>query len=147
MIHALACALAFGQAPEVDPQSSTLKGLLKDAITQPAKAGGLDVSKMPFTPAAIKQVVASYQPQIQACYEEHLASKGSQKVEGVLKTKWVITGDGFVTSAAVDKAQSSLKDARLHACVTAVLSTMVFPKPPGGGDQPIEFPFNLKTVP
>ncbi|MEW6430454.1 MAG: AgmX/PglI C-terminal domain-containing protein [Myxococcota bacterium] len=146
MIHALVVAVALAQAPAAG-SSDTMKNLVKDAIAQPEKPAGPDVSRLPFTPDSIKQVVTSYQPQIQGCYEEHLASKGNKKVEGSLKTKWIITGDGFVKGAQVNKKQSSVKDGRLHDCVVAVLSTMVFPKPPDGKDHPIEFPFNLKAVP
>lgn len=147
MIHALVVAVALAQDPAAGGNSDTMKNLVKDAITQPEKPAGPDISKLPFTPDSIKQVVAFYQPQIQGCYEEHLASKGNKKIEGVLKTKWIITGDGFVKSAAVVKKGSTLKDSKLHDCVVAVLSTMAFPKPPNGKDQPIEFPFNLKAVP
>jgi hypothetical protein len=57
----------------------------------------------------------------------------------------VITAEGLVKAAKVNKKTSSLKDARLHECVEAVLSVMEFPKPPDGRDQPIEFPFNFKA--
>lgn len=144
MIHALVVAVALAQDPAGG--SDTMKNLVKDALTQPEKPQGPDISKLPFTPDSIKQVVLSYQPQIQGCYEEHMSGKGSKKVEGTLKTKWIITGEGLVKGAMVKKKESSLKDPRLHDCVVAVLSTMAFPKPPDGKDQPIEFPFNLKAV-
>ncbi|MEW5737309.1 MAG: AgmX/PglI C-terminal domain-containing protein [Myxococcota bacterium] len=144
MITSLAVAVVLAQGPA--PQSDTMKNLVKDAITQPEKPAGPDISKLPFTPDSIKQVVLSYQPQIQGCYEEHLSTKGSKKVEGTLKTSWIITGDGLVKSAAVKKKESTLKDSRLHDCVVAVLSTMAFPRPPDGKDHPIDFPFNLKAV-
>jgi hypothetical protein len=101
---------------------------------------------MPFTPDTIKQIVTgTYQPKIQGCYEDHLSNK-KKAPEGSLKTTFTITGEGLVKSAKVDNKGSSLKDPALHDCVVAVLSTMVFPKPPDGKDHPIEFPFNLKAV-
>jgi hypothetical protein len=145
MISALVVAVALAADPQ-PAQGDTMKNLVKDAIAQPEKPNGPDISKLPFTPDSIKQVVLSYQPQIQGCYEESMAGKGSKKVEGMLKTAWVITGDGLVKGAAVKKKDSTLKDAKLHDCVVAVLSTMAFPKPPDGKDHPIEFPFNLKAV-
>jgi hypothetical protein len=146
MIHALVIAVSLAQDPGA-AGSGTMKNLVKDALGQPEKPAGPDISKLPFTPDSIKQVVAFYQPQIQSCYEEHLASKGNKKVEGVLKTTWVITSDGFVKNAAVNKKASTIKDSKLHDCVVAVLSSMAFPKPPNGKDQPVAFPFNLKAVP
>lgn len=156
MISTLVIALALCADPKPAGKNDTMKNLLKDAITQPS-AGGADAStakpadthpdttKMPFTPDSIKQVVLSYQPQIQGCYEEHLAVK-EKAIEGNLKTAFVITGDGLVKSAKVEKKGSSLKDPKLHECVVAVLSAMTFPKPPDGKDHPIEFPFNLKAI-
>jgi hypothetical protein len=140
-----AAIIALALAADPPPKKDALKDAVKDAVAAPAeKKNGLDLSKMPFTPDSIKQVVASYQPQIQGCYEEHLAAK-DKAVEGTLKTSFVITGDGYVKAARVNKKTSSLKDARLHDCVVAVLSAMEFPKPPDGKEQPIDFPFNLKA--
>ncbi len=140
-----------------DPKSgkSTMKDLVKDigASSKTTSDGGtsanvvngIDISKLPFTPDSVKQVVLSYQPQIQSCYEETLAAK-EKAVEGVLKTGFSITAEGYVSKARIDKKGSSLKDGKLHDCVVAVLSTMQFPAPPDGKERPIEFPFNLKAV-
>lgn len=137
------------------PQSEVVRQLVKEAIAQPVVPGerplspdaGPDVAKLPFTPDAIKQVVQWHQPQIQDCYEETLAAQGTKKaVEGIVKTSFVISADGLVTRAQVDKKASTLKNEKLHDCVVTVLSTMVFPKPPDGQEQPISFPFNLKAV-
>jgi hypothetical protein len=137
------------------PKRDTVKALIKDAISNPAVQadGGAatptatrpDVSKMPFTPDSIKTIVKNYQPEIQGCYEETLAGT-TKAVEGTLKTSFVISPEGFVTAAKIDRKGSSLKDAKLHQCVVAVLSSMSFPKPPDGLDHPIEFPFNLKAM-
>ncbi len=150
--------VALALAADKPPPRDTMKDLVKDvagaAKTEDPKADAKDakkdtehpdVTRLPFTPDSIKQVVLSYQPKIQSCYEETLAAK-DKAVEGQLKTAWIITGDGMVKGAKVDKKKSSLKDPRLHDCVVAVLSTMAFPKPPDAKDHPIEFPFNLKAV-
>lgn len=108
--------------------------------------GGLDVSRLPFTPESIKMIVSSFQPRIQACYEDHLAQQKQKRApQGTIKTRFTITPDGYVKGAKVIKNASSLKDAHLHECVVAVLSAMVFPKPPSGRSQAIDFPFNLKV--
>jgi hypothetical protein len=148
MLASIVALALLAQAPpagdSAPAKSDTMKSLVKDALAE--TDAGPDLSKLPFTPDSIRQVVLSHQPKIQSCYEEAMAGKGSKKLEGVLKTKWTITADGLVKGAVVKKKQSTLKDARLHECVVAVLSTMAFPKPPGGKPQPIEFPFNLKAV-
>jgi hypothetical protein len=139
MLTASLVALLLSAAPPPPAKPSVLTQLVHSE-----RDGGLDVSTLPFTQDSIKQVVLSWQPQIQRCYEDHLAVK-NKAAEGVLKTSWVITPEGFVKSAKVHRATSTLKDPKLHDCVTAVLSSMEFPKPPNGKPQPIEFPFNLKA--
>jgi hypothetical protein len=135
----IATLLALSLAADPPPRTDQVKDLVK---SEPKN--GLDVSKLPFTPESIKQVVMSFQPQIQTCYEEHLAAK-NKAVEGSLKTAFTITAEGFVKNAKVNAKTSTLKDKNVHSCVVTVLSAMEFPKPPDGKDHPIEFPFNLKA--
>jgi hypothetical protein len=108
-------------------------------------AGAPDVSKMPFSQESIRKIVTDHQPQIQECYEGILANK-QDVVEGRIHTSWIITGEGLVRDAKVVKKGTTLKSPQLHDCVIAVLSSMNFPAPPGGKDQPIEYPFNLKAI-
>jgi hypothetical protein len=155
MLLSAAITLALHADPKA--KKDTMKDLVKsvgaaatvkkavDGGTTDTVVNGLNLSKMPFTPDSIRQVVLSYQPQIQTCYEETLAGK-DKAVEGVLRTSFVVTGDGLVALARVDKKTSTLKDGRLHDCVVAVLSTMQFPEPPDNNEHPIEFPFNLKAI-
>ena len=105
----------------------------------------LDVSRMPFTPDSVQQVILHHKGQIQDCYEEHMATK-SKKVEGKLMTSFTITAGGMVKDAKVLKKGTTLKDKGLHDCVLAVLTAMSFPKPPDGKAHPIEYPFNLKAI-
>lgn len=150
----LTLCLSLAVAADPPPKSDTVRNALKDAVSGAAQAAGgeaapkpagPDVARMPFTPESIKKVMAFYQPQIQGCYEETLASK-KKAVEGTLNTAFVITGEGGVKNAKILKKGSSLRDETLHGCVVAVLSSMSFPKPPDGADHPIEFPFNLKAI-
>jgi hypothetical protein len=105
----------------------------------------LDVSRMPFTPDSIQQVILHHRAKIQECYEDTLVEKG-RKVEGKLMTSFIITGRGLVKSAKVLKKGTTLKHKGLHDCVVAVLTSMSFPQPPDGKDHPIEYPFNLKAI-
>ena len=127
------------------PRRDTVQEVMKEAISG-ERDGGLDVSRLPFTPETIKLVVMASQPRIQGCYEDHLALKPQKKPpQGTLKTRFTITPDGFVKGARVVGSSTGLKDRQLHDCVVAVLSSMEFPKPPSHKPQPIEFPFNLKV--
>jgi hypothetical protein len=153
----ISAVLSLALAADPPRANATMKSLLQEALVAPvqpedggaALQNGIDVTKLPFSADSVKRIVMSFQPQMQSCYEETLAAIKNPKVkavEGSLKTHFVITGEGQVRGARVEKKGSSLKDARLHDCVVAVLSSMVFPKPPAGKDQPIDFPFNLKAV-
>lgn len=105
----------------------------------------LDVSKMPFTRDSIKQVVEHSLDKIQACYEETLADM-EKPAEGKLMTSFVVTGEGLVKRAKVEWKGTTLKSAKLNACVVDVLNTLTFPKTPDGRDRRMEYPFNLKAV-
>lgn len=146
---ALALALTLNADPKAKTGDSTMKNLVKDAVTageakSAAEGEGPDVSKMTFGKDSIAKVVAFHQPKIQSCYEETLAAK-DKAVEGKLNTSWIITPEGMVKSAKIEKKGTTLKEPRLHDCVLAVLSSMNFPVPPDGKQVPITFPFNLKA--
>ncbi len=136
MVLASAVALAQG-APAKKPTGSK-----KPEAPKPA---GPDVSRLPFTPDSIKQVMQYNSTKIQDCYEDHMAAK-DKKVEGKLMTSFNISPEGMVTNAKVLKKGTTLNDPGLHDCVVAVLLSMTFPQPTDGRYHPIEYPFNLKAV-
>ncbi|AFE05692.1 hypothetical protein COCOR_04189 [Corallococcus coralloides DSM 2259] len=143
----LASPLALAQGTSKKKAAATSAPKAPESATTPApkKDDGLDVSRLPFTPDSIRQVIAHHMPRIQECYEDHMVEK-DKKVEGLLRTTFTITAEGTVRSAKIDRHGSTLKDAGLNDCVVAVLSSMDFPKPPDGRDHPIEYPFNLKAI-
>ncbi|PTL85850.1 AgmX/PglI C-terminal domain-containing protein [Vitiosangium sp. GDMCC 1.1324] len=113
---------------------------------EPARPQPPDVSRMPFTPDSIRTVMEYYSRDIQECYEEILATKGSKVEEGRILTTFTISPEGFVRNAKVAKAGTTLKNPRLNECVVNVLSSITFPQPPDGREYPIEYPFNLKAI-
>ncbi len=149
VLLAVSLVLSQSKAP-AGKQNEAVKAAAADAVGKALtdappkeKKPGPDITKMPFTADSVKAVVVAYQPQIQKCYEEMLAAK-DKAVEGRIETAFNISPDGIVTGAKIDAKKSTLKDAQLHDCVVAVLSTMEFPKPPDGKSRPIRFPFALK---
>lgn len=104
-----------------------------------------DISKLPFSADSVKIVVKAHQPMIQDCYNEMLALT-KKKVEGTIMTSWIITPEGMVKKAKVEKKGTTLRDPHFHECVVATLSAMEFPKPTDKADHPINFPFKLKAV-
>ena len=154
LVLSLSLAADKRPPPPASKKGNTLKEVIKDSSSTVSTSGldggtghvvnGLDLSKLPFTPDSIKQVVLSYQPRVQGCHEE--AMVGAKPITGVVKVAFTISPEGYVKSAKVDKRASSIKDEHLHDCLASVVSAMSFPKPPDGKDHPIEFPFNLKPV-
>jgi hypothetical protein len=159
-MYPLALALALTLTADAKPSDTkandgAMKNLVKDAVTAGANESnakphneatdGPDVSKMTFSKDAVFKVVTFNQPRIQTCYEESLAVK-DKAVEGTLNTSWTITPEGMVKGAKIEKKGTTLKDAKLHDCVVAVLSAMTFPVTSDGKSVPITYPFNLKAV-
>jgi hypothetical protein len=141
-MRTLMCVLLVSSAAMAQEDSAPFPA---DKVAPKAAKGELDVTKMTFTPAAVKQVMShNNDDQIQGCYEETLASK-DKPVEGKLMTSFTVTAEGLVSGAKVLKKGTTLKDDKLHSCVVTVLSGLTFPKPADKRDHPIEYPFNLKA--
>lgn len=134
-----------GNSPVVETQPAAADaGVVASKAASDAKPP-LNLEVMPFTPDSIKKVVAHNHDKIQTCYEETLADK-AKPIEGKVKTSFVITPEGLVKKPRVLKKGTTLKDPKLHDCVTNALSTFTFPKPHDKRDHPVEYPFNLKTI-
>jgi hypothetical protein len=131
--------VGFAQSQDQDTGSQEAK-----AETGP-QAPALDVAKMPFSRRSIARVMDSNQDKVQSCYEETLATL-DKPIQGKLVTSFVITAEGLVKGAKVEKKGTTLKDPKLHDCIVAVLTAMTFPKPPDKKDHPVEYPFNLKPL-
>ena len=143
----LAVAADGAKPTEKAQGNQAMKEALKSALSAPSTDGGveLDVSRMPFTPDSIRRVITHHQPKVQACYEETLAGK-EKDLEGTLMARFIVTAEGLVKGARIEKKGTTLKERKLHDCVVAVLSTMSFPKPSDAREYPVEFPFKLKAV-
>jgi hypothetical protein len=153
MVVVLGSGLAFAQAPagkkgasgkETAPEAAAPAQEKKKA--EPVRSPPPDVSRLPFTPDSIREVMQYYARDVQDCYEELLATKGNKVEEGRIMTTFTISPDGFVRNAKVAKSGTTIKDPRLHECVVNVLTGIDFPKPPDGREYPIEYPFNLKAI-
>lgn len=134
-------------AAETKPNNVALTTPTNDAkaAKTPVDPNEPDVSKMPFTPDSIRQVVSYHHPKVIACYEDLLAGR-RKPVEGTLMTWFVIDPEGLVSQVKILKKRSTINVDALNDCVMAVISTMTFPKPTTGKNMPIEFPFKLTAV-
>jgi hypothetical protein len=103
----------------------------------------LDVSRMLFDQASIRQVVNFHMPEIQECYEGVLAEAG-KKIEGKVVVHFVVNTEGKVTEAKALPKKSTLKNPRVIECVLAMRG-WTFPKAGDNRDHPIEYPFVLSV--
>jgi TonB family protein len=97
--------------------------------------GGLDRS-------VIQATIAKYLNQVRACYEEGL--RKSPGLVGQVSILFEIAGTGSVNSANVGK--SSLGNSEVEQCIATKVQTWQFPKPRGGVNVKVNYPFMLRPV-
>ncbi|QRN92874.1 AgmX/PglI C-terminal domain-containing protein [Archangium violaceum] len=139
-------AKSGSSAKATTPDPGAAPAQEKKTTAAPARPPPPDINRMPFTPDTIREVMQYHSRDIQDCYEEILATKGSNVEEGRILTTFTITPDGFVRNAKVAKSGTTLKNTRLHECVVNVISSITFPPTPDKREYPIEYPFNLKAL-
>lgn len=76
------------------------------------------------------------------CYEKGLQVKPG--LSGRVGMKFNINGSGIVSSAGV--SSSSLNSSQVESCITNRLRTWKFPKPVGGVNVKVQYPFVLKRM-
>jgi len=97
--------------------------------------GGLDKDQ-------IAAVINRHIGEIIYCYEKGLQVQS--KLSGRVGVKFTINGSGIVSSAEV--GSSSINSAQVEGCVLNRLRTWKFPKPTGGVNVKVQYPFVLKRV-
>jgi hypothetical protein len=111
--------------------------------TPDAGKPGLDVSKLPFTPYSIQEVVKSHLAEVQDCYNGVVLEMGKQTPSGKVLASFRILPSGLTDKVTVNRKKSTIKNQRIQECVTEALRNWQFPKPEDGRVHPIEYPFNL----
>ncbi|HSK05859.1 MAG TPA: AgmX/PglI C-terminal domain-containing protein, partial [Kofleriaceae bacterium] len=97
------------------------------SIGQPSAQGDLDKS-------IIRRYIKRNQQKIQYCYEKELLAKPN--LSGTVMTNFLITPNGNVSTAS-----GSGVDPNVASCVAAVIKNIEFPKPKGGGNVQVNYPF------
>jgi TonB family protein len=87
----------------------------------------------------IRRIVRAHINEVRACYNTGLAK--NPNLEGRVAVSFVITGTGTVGSAAVQ--ESTVKDGEVGKCIAKAVKRWKFPKPQGGGNVIVSYPFNL----
>lgn len=95
-----------------------------------------------LTKDEVGKVIHAHMSEIRYCYESSMVR--NPDVEGKLMLDFNIGPNGFVTRATV--RESSLQDARLDDCIIRRLTKWAFPKPKGGVNVAVAYPFIFKTL-
>ncbi len=98
---------------------------------------GKVITKGSLSKEEINRVVRRHMNQIKHCYEKELNK--NPKLNGKLLGSWTITGTGAVSTSKI--AQNTLKNKTVGTCVNRIIKRMRFPKPRGGGQVFVSYPF------
>ena len=95
-----------------------------------------------LTKDEVGEVIHRHLSEVRYCYESAMIR--TPDLEGKLMTAFVIGGNGVVKSTEVKS--STVPDPRLDDCILRRLATWKFPKPRGGIDVAVAYPFIFKTL-
>ncbi|MCB9756390.1 MAG: AgmX/PglI C-terminal domain-containing protein [Myxococcales bacterium] len=87
----------------------------------------------------IRRIVRAHINEVRHCYNAGLTKNPS--LQGRVAINFVITGTGTVGSSVVQ--ETTLKDASVGNCVAKAVKRWKFPKPQGGGNVVVTYPFVL----
>ncbi len=91
---------------------------------------------------AIMQVVKRHQNEVKFCYEQQLQEQPSLK--GKVAVAFTVGPDGKVLQA--NATQDTFPDAAVADCIVARVRRWEFPKPEGGGEVTVTFPWVFKPA-
>jgi hypothetical protein len=92
----------------------------------------------------VRKVIQDHAAQIRYCYEQQLAV--NPKLAGKVSIKWVINGDGSASLSEIVRDATTLDDGKVHECMMSRITTWAFPKPKGGGQAIITYPWILRSA-
>jgi len=99
--------------------------------------GGEAIIMGPIDKKQIDEVVRRHLNEVRYCYQREL--QRSPSLAGKVSVKFVIAGDGTVSSAVTDK--TTLGSAAAESCIAQRFMRMQFPALKGGGVAIIRYPF------
>ena len=102
--------------------------------------GGNPIIMGALDKSLIDRVIKQHMNQIKHCYQREL--NANPTLGGLVTVKFVITGDGTVSSAKTIKSTLSGKGASsVNSCINSRFLAFQFPKPKGGGMVIVQYPF------
>ena len=108
--------------PDGDKRRGTM------SIGQPVAQGELDK-------AIIRRDIKRHIQEIESCYEKQLAT--SPGLAGTATARFTIGSDGLVAESTA----SGIAVAEVNTCIASIIKRIEFPRPKGGGEIHVTFPF------
>lgn len=124
--------IATPGGPSVEPGEGTIGSSDDPKPSDHKPSGSMDKD-------IIRRVVRSHLSEVKRCYEAGLGRDPS--LTGRVAIQFTIGPEGAVTAAKVHT--SDVKDAAVGDCIASAIRTWVFPKPEGGGNVVVSYPFLL----
>ncbi len=87
----------------------------------------------------IRRIVRAHINEVRACYNQGLTR--NPNMQGRVAVNFMITGTGKVGSAVVQ--EETIKDSEVANCIAKAVKRWTFPKPQGGGNVIVTYPFQL----
>jgi hypothetical protein len=91
---------------------------------------------------AINATIAKYLNQVRRCYEAELKNK--PELQGLVEMSFEINAEGRLNFSKVNK--STLASPPVESCISTKMMDWQFPKPKGGVNVPVKYPFMLRPV-
>jgi hypothetical protein len=110
------------------------------ATTSPKVQAGATAVIGTLPPEVIQRVVRQSFGRFRLCYEDGL--RANPKLEGKVAVHFVIEKDGAVSGASLVQG-TDLADKNVASCVSRAFTTLVFPKPDGGGKVIVTYPIKF----
>ncbi len=117
-----------------DPNGSPY-GLVDGDDDGAVVTGGLDME-------SIREIIYRNMGQIRYCYEQGL--QRSPSLSGRVTVKFQIAGSGRVSLANI--RHSSVRSMQVESCMVSKIRNWKFPKPQGGVNVAVVYPFNLQRT-
>lgn len=91
--------------------------------------------------SVIRRIIRGHINEVRACYNQGLVR--NPNLSGRVAVQFLITNTGKVGSAAVNS--SNLPDKKTEACIVKAVKRWKFPRPQGGGNVMVTYPFVLSN--
>lgn len=93
-----------------------------------------------LNPKVVQETIVAQYPRIQACYTKAIGKDGHA---GIIKAHFTIDKEG--KARAIRLSDESLGTDKIDPCLTQEIQTLNFPKPKGGVDVAVAYPFKFEA--